>query len=236
MDEMARRAFCIPETTVINLGHHSKDLKKQCPGSLALIGVYGRFLTGAIHEKSLDLWIVVNDERGAEVLSQLALSWTELVLICTTHPECLWKRMQSTRIHLLKLMNSKEFFFVGTRPIRERLEVLQDEARQRMAGLSPGARIASLKTISRRHSKRWALSPFWRMPPLAAITAFFDQCPGGCPLHAQSNLLPIGQQKRGEELASLPPSACHFMNFHAAGCGGRCFTRKLGKLHSACPL
>lgn len=33
-----------------------------CPGSLALIGVYGSFMTGDMHEKSdLDLLAVIND-------------------------------------------------------------------------------------------------------------------------------------------------------------------------------
>lgn len=36
-----------------------------CPGALALIGVYGSFLTGDIHEQSdLDLLILINDDRG----------------------------------------------------------------------------------------------------------------------------------------------------------------------------
>lgn len=36
-----------------------------CPGALALIGIYGSFMTGEFHEKSdLDLLIVINDDRG----------------------------------------------------------------------------------------------------------------------------------------------------------------------------
>ena len=39
--------------------------KALCPDSLALIGIYGSFLTGDIHEKSdLDLLILINDDNG----------------------------------------------------------------------------------------------------------------------------------------------------------------------------
>ena len=39
--------------------------RKLCPGAVALIGIYGSFLTGDIHPLSdLDLMIVINDERG----------------------------------------------------------------------------------------------------------------------------------------------------------------------------
>ena len=35
------------------------------PGALALIGIYGSFMTGDFYEKSdIDLMIVINDERG----------------------------------------------------------------------------------------------------------------------------------------------------------------------------
>lgn len=36
-----------------------------CPGALALIGIYGSFMTGEYNEKSdLDLLILINDDRG----------------------------------------------------------------------------------------------------------------------------------------------------------------------------
>ena len=39
--------------------------KAVCPGSVALIGIYGSFQTGDIHPLSdLDLLILINDERG----------------------------------------------------------------------------------------------------------------------------------------------------------------------------
>ena len=36
-----------------------------CPGAVALIGVYGSFMTGDVHPLSdLDLLILINDDRG----------------------------------------------------------------------------------------------------------------------------------------------------------------------------
>lgn len=42
-----------------------KKANRDYPGTLALIGIYGSFMTGDIHEKSdLDLLILINDDRG----------------------------------------------------------------------------------------------------------------------------------------------------------------------------
>ena len=39
--------------------------KTVCPGSVAMIGIYGSFQTGDIHPLSdLDLLILINDDRG----------------------------------------------------------------------------------------------------------------------------------------------------------------------------
>ena len=39
--------------------------KTLCPGSVALIGIYGSFQSGDVHPLSdLDLLILINDERG----------------------------------------------------------------------------------------------------------------------------------------------------------------------------
>ena len=44
--------------------------KKLCPGSIALIGIYGSFATGDVHAKSdLDLLILINDDRGWQLSS-----------------------------------------------------------------------------------------------------------------------------------------------------------------------
>ena len=41
---------------------------RVCPGSLALIGINGSFMTGDFYEKSdLDLLILINDDRGYQL-------------------------------------------------------------------------------------------------------------------------------------------------------------------------
>lgn len=82
---------------------------RECPGALAMIGIYGSFLTGDIHEKSdLDLMILINDPRG------YALARTFLQddigvghdLYCTT-----WEMLESdanfNHPHISKLMDSR---------------------------------------------------------------------------------------------------------------------------------
>lgn len=82
---------------------------RDCPGALAMIGVYGSFLTGDIHEKSdLDLLILINDDRG------YALSKTFIQedigvghdLYCTTW-DMLEKDAKFTHPHISKLMDSR---------------------------------------------------------------------------------------------------------------------------------
>lgn len=82
---------------------------RDCPGSLALIGIYGSFCTGDIHEKSdLDLMILINDEKGY-CLSHTFLLEDEYIghdLYCTTW-EALEHDANFTHPHISKLMNSK---------------------------------------------------------------------------------------------------------------------------------
>lgn len=82
---------------------------RDCPGSLALIGIYGSFCTGDIHEKSdLDLMILINDEKGY-CLSHCFLLEDDYVahdLYCTT-----WEALEYDagfpHPHISKLMDSK---------------------------------------------------------------------------------------------------------------------------------
>lgn len=82
---------------------------RECPGSLAMIGIYGSFCTGDIHEKSdLDLMILINDEKGY-CLSHTFLLEDEYIghdLYCTTW-EALEHDANFTHPHISKLMDSK---------------------------------------------------------------------------------------------------------------------------------
>ncbi len=213
MDEMARRAFYTRNDRIISA--IIQRSQKQCPGSLALIGVYGSFLTGAIHEKSdLDLLIVVNDERGAEVLSQcFIMDGIGFDLYCTP-----WNALEAdakyTHPHLLKLMNSK-ILYCGNEAYQERLEVLRDEARQRMAG--------PLSWSVYRVAQNYLTSA---LKALGALTILEDAA--ACRYHSvllinaledalcmlNQTYYQLGSKKRGEELASFPRLPANFMNFH----------------------
>ena len=83
--------------------------QRVCPGALAMIGVYGSFATGDVHEKSdLDLLILIDDESGqklshAFILDDVGIGYD---LYCTT-----WQRLQQDaqchHPHLAKLMDSR---------------------------------------------------------------------------------------------------------------------------------
>lgn len=105
-----------------------------CPGSLALIGIYGSFMTGDVHEKSdLDLLIVINDDRGW----QLGCSFLQDDLqvghdiYCTT-----WKDLQHDAAYehpnISKLMDA-EIVYCADVKYKEQLQKLQNEARDRLS-------------------------------------------------------------------------------------------------------
>lgn len=82
---------------------------RDCPGSLAMIGIYGSFCTGDIHEKSdLDLMILINDEKGY-CLCHTFLLEDEYVghdLYCTTW-DALENDAQFVHPYLAKLMDAR---------------------------------------------------------------------------------------------------------------------------------
>ena len=61
-----------------------KKANSICPESIALIGVYGSFYTGDIHDKSdLDLCIVINDDEGWKLSSCFILDDVAFDIYCT---------------------------------------------------------------------------------------------------------------------------------------------------------
>lgn len=102
---------------------------QDCPGALAMIGIYGSFLTGDIHEKSdLDLMILINDDRGY-TLARTFIQEDLCVghdLYCTT-----WEMLENDAkfIHpnIAKLMDSKIVYCSEERH-RIRLEKLCNQA------------------------------------------------------------------------------------------------------------
>lgn len=102
-----------------------KKAKKVCPESLALIGIYGSFLTGDIHEKSdLDLLIVINDDSGWQLGSVFLCEGVAHDIYCTSW-ETLENDSKYTQPNISKLMESK-IVYVADKKYMERLLKLRE--------------------------------------------------------------------------------------------------------------
>ena len=102
---------------------------RECPGALAMIGIYGSFCTGDIHDKSdLDLMILINDERGYCLARTFILEDEGIGhdLYCTT-----WEALEHDATfchpHIAKLMDSK-IVHCADDSFRIRLEDLRRKA------------------------------------------------------------------------------------------------------------
>ena len=106
-----------------------RKAEKVCPGSLALIGVYGSVCTGDVHEKSdLDLMILINDDEGRKLSDGFILDDRKIGydIYCTD-----WKMLEEEaecrHAHLAKLMDS-EIVYVGEAAAVERIFRLRKNA------------------------------------------------------------------------------------------------------------
>ncbi len=82
---------------------------RVCPGSLALIGVYGSFLSGDTHPGSdLDLLILINDDRGWQIGTGFIQDDIQVGhdLYCTTW-DGLKQDAQYEHPHIAKLLDAK---------------------------------------------------------------------------------------------------------------------------------
>ena len=103
---------------------------RVCPGSLALIGVYGSFATGDVHEKSdLDLLILINDERGRQLSAAFIQDDLSVGhdLYCTTW-DSLAAYARYEHPHIAKLMDSV-VVYCADESSSARLEALRSQAR-----------------------------------------------------------------------------------------------------------
>ena len=106
-----------------------RKAERECPGALAMIGVYGSFCTGDCHEKSdLDLLILINDDRGWVLSNGFVLDGVGFDLYCTT-----WESLEAdaayTSPHIAKLMDSK-IVYCPREADRMRLEKLRENVRR----------------------------------------------------------------------------------------------------------
>ncbi len=105
-----------------------------CPGAVALIGVYGSFMTGDIHPLSdLDLLILINDDRGwqlgkAFIQEDLGVGHD---IYCTSW-ESLRQDAEYEHPHISKLMDS-QIVYCADEKYREELEALREQVRKKLA-------------------------------------------------------------------------------------------------------
>ncbi len=108
--------------------------RRFCPGSIALIGIYGSFLTGDIHPRSdLDLLILINDDRGRQ-LAEAFLEDDRQVghdLYCTSW-ESLREDAQYNDPNIAKLMDS-EIVYCADEKARAELNKLREQVRRMLS-------------------------------------------------------------------------------------------------------
>lgn len=102
-----------------------------CPGALALIGIYGSFMTGDVHAKSdLDLLILINDDSGWQLGCGFIQDDLQIGhdIYCTT-----WKDLERDagyeHPNISKLMDAK-IVYCADEKYRERLDVLRQRAKE----------------------------------------------------------------------------------------------------------
>lgn len=105
-----------------------KKAEKVCPGSLAMIGINGSFMTGDYHEKSdLDLLILINDDNGWKlgdtfIQDDLGVGHD---LYCTT-----WEHLEEdacyTHPNVSKLLDAKIVYCADSK-YQQRLDALREK-------------------------------------------------------------------------------------------------------------
>ena len=102
---------------------------KECPNSLAMIGIYGSFMTGDFYEKSdLDLLILINDDRGWQLGCSIIQADLEVGhdIYCTK-----WEDLENDARYehpnISKLMDAK-IVYCADEKYKERLDALRQKA------------------------------------------------------------------------------------------------------------
>ncbi len=111
-----------------------KKANTVCPGSLALIGIYGSFMTGDYHQKSdLDLLILLNDDQGRKLGITFIQDDLQVGhdLYCTSW-EGLEHDARYEHPHIAKLMDSKIVYCADERS-KEKLESLRKLVKDKLS-------------------------------------------------------------------------------------------------------
>ncbi len=103
--------------------------RRECPGTLDLLGIYGSVITGDMHDHSdLDLLVLINDPKGYVLSKTFILDDEEIGydIYCTSW-EMLEDDAKCGHAHLSKLMDS-EAVYVREKSVTRRLEGLKKQA------------------------------------------------------------------------------------------------------------
>lgn len=102
----------------------------EYPGTLAMVGIYGSFATGDIHEKSdLDLLVLINDDRGWNLSCTFIQDDLQVGhdIYCTT-----WENLEQDALYehpnISKLMDSK-IVYCAEESYYKKLDMLRKQAR-----------------------------------------------------------------------------------------------------------
>ncbi|MCK9524666.1 MAG: nucleotidyltransferase domain-containing protein [Limnochordia bacterium] len=106
--------------------------QKVCPDAVDLIGIYGSFCTGDIHEKSdLDLLIVTNSEEGRKVSACFILGEVAHDFYCTT-----WESMERLALyknpHIAKIMEANIVYSKDDQQL-QRLKSIQQTLTEKLS-------------------------------------------------------------------------------------------------------
>jgi len=129
MDEKTKEALLIRNERIVKAVIEKS--KRVCPDSVALIGIYGSFSSGDIHDKSdLDLFTVINDSKGYGISSCFILGDVAHDIYCTT-----WQQVEDmakcSTPYISRLMDLKIVYFLDDRYLQRFME-LREEASERL--------------------------------------------------------------------------------------------------------
>ena len=123
---------------------------RECPKSLALIGVYGSVLTGDIHPKSdLDLMILINDDKGKCLADTFILEDQQIGydLYCTT-----WQMLEGdaecAHPYLSKLLDCS-LVYVSDEKSLKRLEGLRSIAQGNLGSCIRYSKVKSALALAK---------------------------------------------------------------------------------------
>ncbi|HDP78979.1 MAG TPA: nucleotidyltransferase domain-containing protein [Mesotoga infera] len=130
MDEKIKEALLIRNERIIKAVIEKS--KRVCPDSVALVGIYGSFATGDIHDKSdLDLFIVIDDSKGYRIGSCFILGDVAHDIYCTTWQQVEEMAKYSTP-YISRLMDLNIVYYRYDKQLQRFME-LRGEAEKRLS-------------------------------------------------------------------------------------------------------